>query len=81
MISKPLAFEQDKVAIYLSNQDMHLHFSKLDSIKNRKNLYLPDIPSIKNLKKNFSSSKIYNDKDYFIQQDNSIIYKKINNIF
>ena len=47
MLSKPLAFEQDKIAIFLRNQEMHLHFSKLDSIRQRKNTYLPEITSSK----------------------------------
>ena len=63
MLSKPLAFEQDKIAIFLRNQEMHLHFSKLDSIKHRKNIYLPEIPSsnkskVRVLKKNLYLVKI-----------------------
>ena len=83
MLSKPLAFEQDRTAIFLRNQEMHLHFSKLDSIKHRKNLYLPEIPSNnhKKLKRNPSSPAIYKDKEYFIQRDNNLIYKKIDKIF
>ena len=83
MLSKPLAFEQDKIAIFLRNQEMHLHFSKLDSIRQRKNTYLPEIPASKNrnLKKNASSPAIYRDKEYFIQRDNNLIYKKLNKIF
>jgi len=84
MLSKPLAFEQDKNAIFLRNQEMHLHFSKLDSIKNRKNEYLPPINSSnknKKLYKNMSKSSIFRDKDYFIQRDNNIIYKKLDKIF
>ena len=85
MLSKPLAFEQDKIAIFLRNQEMHLHFSKLDSIKQRKNLYLPEIPSSnknKNrvLKKNSSSPSILKDKQYFIRRDNDIIYNILDRI-
>ena len=82
MLSKPLAFEQDKTAIFLRNQEMHLHFSKLDSIRQRKNIYLPKIPSTKNkhLRKNGSSPAIYRDKEYFIQRDNNLIYKKLDKI-
>ena len=83
MLSRPLAFEQDKTAIFLRNQEMHLHFSKLDSIRQRKNTYLPEIPSSKgrHLKKNASSPAIYRDKEYFIQRDNNLIYKKLDKIF
>ena len=84
MLSKPLAFEQDKNAIFLRNQEMHLHFSKLDSIKNRKNEYLPVIPSSnknKKLYKNISKSSILRDKEYFIHRDNNLIYKKLEKIF
>ena len=85
MLSKPLAFEQDKIAIFLRNQEMHLHFSKLDSIKQRKNIYLPEIPSSnknKNrvLKKNSSSPSILKDKQYFIRRDNDIIYNILDRI-
>ena len=79
MLSKPLAFEQDKTAIFLRNQEMHLHFSKLDSIKHRKNTYLPEIPltNHRKLKKNISSPAIYRDKQYFINRDNNLIYNKL----
>ena len=85
MLSKPLAFEQDKIAIFLRNQEMHLHFTKLDSIKQRKNLYLPEIPSsnknkIRVLKKNSSSPSILRDKQYFINRDNNIIYNILDRI-
>ena len=84
MLSKPLAFEQDKIAIFLRNQEMHLHFSKLDSIKQRKNLYLPEIPSnkksnIKTLRKNGSTPSLLKDKQYFIRRDNDIIFKILDN--
>jgi len=83
MLSKPLAFEQDKTAIFLRNQEMHLHFTKLDSISKRKNYYLPEIPLSKHrsLKKNLSNPTLYRDKQYFIQRDNNLIYKKLNKIF
>jgi len=84
MLSKPLAFEQDKIAIFLRNQEMHLHFSKLESIKNRKNTYLPEIHSAnfkKKIKKNVSSPSLNRDKQYFIQRDNNLIYNKLNKIF
>ena len=83
MLSKPLAFEQDRTAIFLRNQEMHLHFSKLDSIKHRKNIYLPIINSTKNkvLKKQTSTPSIFKDKEYFIQRDNNLIYKKLDKIF
>ena len=83
MLSRPLAFEQDKTAIFLRNQEMHLHFSKLDSIKTRKNPYLPEIYSIRHnphLKKNYSSPSILRDKQYFIQRDNKLIYQKLDKI-
>ena len=82
MLSKPLAFEQDKTAIFLRNQEMHLHYSKLDSIRHRKNTYLPQIPSSKHKKinKNKSSPTIFRDKEYFIQRDNNLIYKKLDKI-
>ena len=83
MLSKPLAFEQDKTAIFLRNQEMHLHFSKLDSIKQRKNPYLPEIPpyrSLHLLKKDYSSPSILRDKQYFIQRDNRLIYQKLDKI-
>ena len=83
MLAKPLAFEQDKNAIFLRNQEMHLHFSKLDSIRQRKNTYLPDITNTKYLlriKKNYSSPSILRDKQYFIQRDNKLIYQKLDKI-
>ena len=83
MLSKPLAFEQDKTAIFLRNQELHLHFGKLDSIKNRKNPYLPEIVSARcnlHLKKNYSSPSILRDKQYFIQRDNKLIYQKLDKI-
>ena len=83
MLSKPLAFEQDKTAIFLRNQEMHLHFSKLDSIKQRKNPYLPEIPpyrSLHLLKRDYSSPSILRDKQYFIRRDNKLIYEKLEKI-
>ena len=83
MLSKPLAFEQDKNAIFLRNQEMHLHFSKLDSIKQRKNTYLPEIAPAKphmNLKKNFSTPSILRDKQFFILRDNKLIFQKLDKI-
>jgi len=85
MLTKPLAFEQDKIAIFLRNQEMHLHFSKLDSIKHRKNIYLPEIPSsnkskVRVLKKNSSTPSILKDKQYFIKRDNNIIYNILDSI-
>lgn len=53
MLSKPLTFEQDKNAIFLRNQIMHLHYTKLNDIKQRKNSYLPEIsPNNNNNNKN-----------------------------
>ena len=83
MLTKPLAFEQDKNAIFLRNQEMHLHFSKLDSIKQRKNAYLPEISYTKHLlqlKKNYSSPLILRDRQYFINRDNQLIYQKLHKI-
>ena len=83
MINKPLAFEQDKNAIFLRNKEMYHHYSKLDSIKQRKNTYLPEIPTTKthiNLKKNYSTPSILRDKQYFINRDNKLIYKKLDKI-
>ena len=83
MLSRPLAFEQDKTAIFLRNQEMHLHFSKLDSIKQRKNPYLPEISSSRHnahLKRDYSSPSILRDKQYFIQRDNKLIYQKLDKI-
>lgn len=83
MLSKPVAFEQDKTAIFLRNQEMHLHFSKLDSIKQRKNTYLPNIAPSKshiNLKKNFSTPSILRDKQFFILRDNKLIFQKLDKI-
>ena len=83
MLTKPLAFEQDKNAIFLRNQEMHLHFCKLDSIKQRKNAYLPEISYTKHLlqlKKNYSSPSIIRDRQYFINRDNQLIYQKLHKI-
>ena len=83
MLSKPIAFEQDKTAIFIRNQEMHLHFSKLDSIKQRKNAYLPEINPSKshfNLKKNFSTPSILRDKQFFILRENKLIYQKLDKI-
>ena len=84
MLTKRLAFEQDKTAIFLRNQEMHLHFSKLDSIQNRKNTYLPQISPIKNNKitnKNKSKLNIFKNNDFFVERDNKLIYKKLDKIF
>ena len=81
MLNKPLAFEQDKNAIFLRNKEMYHHFTRLEDIKQRKNSYLPEISSNKSrLKKNFSSPSILRDKQYFINRDNKIIYKKLDKI-
>ena len=83
MLTKPLAFEQDKNAIFLRNQEMHLHFCKLDSIKQRKNAYLPEISYTKHLlqlRKNYSSPSIIRDRQYFINRDNQLIYQKLHKI-
>ena len=83
MLTQPLAFEQDKNAIFLRNQEMHLHFCKLDSIKQRKNAYLPEISYTKHLlqlKKNYSSPSIIRDRQYFINRDNQLIYQKLHKI-
>ena len=83
MLSRQLAFEQDKTAIYLRNQLMHHHYSRLDSILQRKNTYLPEIPTSKpytNLKKNFSSPSFLQDKQFSIQRDNRLIYQKLDKI-
>ena len=81
MLYKPLAFEQDKNAIFLRNKEMYHHFTRLEDIKQRKNSYLPEISSNKSrLKKNFSSPSILRDKQYFINRDNKIIYKKLDKI-
>ena len=84
MFPKNLAFEQDKASILLRNQEMHQHYRKLDSIKNRKNLYLPEIPQYKrtiiNLKKLKSRQNNPKDNDYEIKRDNRMIFKKLNNI-
>ena len=82
MISKPLTFEQDKTAIFIRNQDLYLHFTKLDSIKQRKNAYLPEISQTKNqinLKKTFSTPAL-RDKQFFISRDNKIIFQKLDKI-
>ena len=82
MLSKPLAFEQDKTAIFLRNQELHLHFTKLDLIKKRKNAYLPEIQHPKhqiNLKKTFSTPAL-RDKQFFITRDNKIIFEKLDKI-
>ena len=74
MLAKPLAFEQDKNAIFLRNQEMHLHFSKLDSIRQRKNTYLPDITNTKYL---LRIKKIIRLLQYY--EINNISYKEIIN--
>jgi hypothetical protein len=84
MLGRPLAFEQDKSAIFLRNQEMHLHFSKLDSIKSRKNLYLPDLISTKQnqtFRRTTSSQFLYREKQYYIQRDNNLIFKRLDKIF
>ena len=83
MLSKPIAFEQNKTSIFLRNQELHLHFSKLDSIKKRKNTYLPNINQSRphfNIKKNYSTPSILRDKQFFILRDNKLIYKKLDKI-
>ena len=88
MLSKPLAFEQDRTAIFLRNQEMHLHFSKLDSIKHRKNIYLPIINSTKKhigdelyLDKtiNFESNNLKNVLEIFEQEKNIYHFLKFTN--
>lgn len=86
MLAKPIAFEQDKNAIFLRNQEMHLHFSKLETINNRKNCYLPILSTKNKSLKMFSSSSTphmnYKNKEqlYSIQKNNMIIYNKIDKI-
>jgi hypothetical protein len=84
MLARPVAFEQDKLAIFLRNQEMHLHFSKLHAIKNRKNSYLPNLESL-NPNKKFRRLTLLNflikEKQYFINRDNNIIFKKLKGIF
>lgn len=84
MLSRPLAFEQDKSAIFLRNQEMHLHFSKLDSIKTRKNIYLPEVSSTKqgkSLRRTTSTQFLFREKQYYIQRDNNLIFKRLDKIF
>jgi hypothetical protein len=78
MLTKPLAFEQDKNAIFLRNQEMHLHYTKLNSIRNRKNAYLPEISTKKRKIHRRNSAK---ENDYYIQRDNNLIFKKLDKIF
>ena len=83
MLLKTLAFEQDRNSIFLRNQELHHHFSRLESIKQRKNIYLPEIPPSKShigLKKNFSSPSFLSDKQRFIKHDNKIIFQKLDKI-
>ena len=83
MLSKVLPFEQDRTAIFLRNQEMHHHYSRLDSIMQRKNEYLPELPPQKvfiGLKKNFSSPHVYRGKQFFIQKDNKLIFQKLDKI-
>ena len=79
MLSKPLAFEQDKNAIFLRNQEMHLHYSKLESIRNRKNTYLPDIPTRN--RRITRNTSYFKENEYYIQRDNNLIFKKLDKIF
>ena len=83
MLSKILPFEQDREAIYLRNQEMYHHYSRLESIKQRKNEYLPEIPTQKiftGLKKNISSPQIINKKHFLLQKDNKLIFQKLDRI-
>lgn len=86
MLSKPLAFEQDKTAIFLRNQIMHLHYSKLSDIKDRKNSYLPSISSNKKYNHNNSSLNIHSpslqdsktkEEQYYINHDNVLLFSKL----
>ena len=79
MLSKPLAFELDKNAIFLRNQEMHLHYSKLESIRKRKNEYLPDIPI--RIRKITRNSSYFKENQYYIRRDNNLILKKLDKIF
>ena len=86
MLAKPLAFEQDKNAIFLRNQEMHLHYTKLNAINNRKNCYLPVISKkTKPKKMNSCTSAPHMDfkskeQQYFINQYNMYIYKRLDRI-
>ena len=78
MLTKPLAFEQDKNAIFLRNQEMHLHYTKLNSIRNRKNTYLPELST---RKRKIYRRNLAKENDYYIQRDNYLIFKKLDKIF
>ena len=86
MLAKPVAFEQDKNAIFLRNQEMHLHYTKLEAINNRKNCYLPVISTkFKTRKMNCSTSAPHmnfksKEEQYFINRDNMYIYKRLDKI-
>ena len=86
MLAKPVAFEQDKNAIFLRNQEMHIHYSKLEAINKRKNCYLPIISKKSKPKKmngcisaphmNIKSRE----QQYFINRDNLYIYNRLDKI-
>lgn len=76
------AFEHDKTSIFLRNQFMHVHFRKLDHIKNRHNSFLPLICT--NTQKSQGSPSKFPTytiaQKYVMKRDNKIMFRKLNSV-
>lgn len=82
MLSKVLAFEQDKNAIFLRNQEMHLHYSKLNNIRERKNTFLPNISKCRSIGHSPIQLKDSKTKEqqYLVKRENRLLYNKLRRI-
>lgn len=76
MLSTHIAFELDKNAIFLRNQELNLHHGKLFSIQTRKNKYINTEPKVNRLSRNNK----YTELQYSISKDNSYLGEKLQKI-
>ena len=72
MLTSNIAFELDRNAIYLRNQELNLHHNKFNSIQKRKNKYLHTTTS------EIPSSRINSvDRRYFLTKGNEYLFDKL----
>lgn len=74
MLSSHIAFELDKNAIFLRNQDLNLHHSKMFEIRKRKNNYLN---TSKGFERQTRLSKQLPEVKYSVSRDNHYLNWKI----
>lgn len=82
MLSNAIRFENDKNAILIRNHEMHKHYNQLNSIKNRKNIYLPNIPSKNGTSRNtlIIPGSQASEAKLLAEKDNKILFGKIQEI-